>query len=118
MKILGPERLRDQGLIPDQEESGNRAILALLRDPEVAGQMDLVATYRRGEDEDEGGEPGAYEVWAARGMVRFRRLLGDDGRLAFQVVEQIGENPIGNQDPHALRTLAQEKQAARLALLV
>jgi hypothetical protein len=115
MKILGPERLRDQGLDPEQEESGNRAILALLSDPEVADQMDLVATYRRGESEGEGGEPGAYEVWAARGMVRFRRLLGDDGSLEFQVVEQIGENPIGCQDPHALRTIAEEKEAARLS---
>jgi len=108
MKILGPERLKDQGLDPEQEESGNRAILALLSDPEVADQMDLVATYRRGE-----GEGGAYEVWAARGMVRFRRFCGDDGSLAFQVVEQIGENPIGCQDPHALRTVAEEKEAAR-----
>lgn len=113
MKIFGPERLRDQGLDPEQEESGNRAILALLRDPEVADQMDLVATYRRGEGEGEGGEAGAYEVWAARGMVRFRRLLRDDGSLEFQIVEQIGENPIGNQDPHALRTVAGEKEAAR-----
>ncbi len=115
MKIHGPERLRDQGLDPEQEESGNRAILALLSDPEVADQMDLVATYRRGESEGEGGEPGAYEVWAARGMVRFRRLLGDDGSLEFQVVEQIGENPIGCQDPHALSTVAKEKEAAKLS---
>ena len=115
MKIFGPERLRDQGLIPEQEESGNRAILALLSDPEVADQMDLVATYRRGESEGEGGEAGAYEVWAARGMVRFRRLCRDDGSLDYQIVEQIGENPIGCQDPHALRTVAEEKEAARLS---
>jgi len=115
MKILGPERLRDQGLVPEQEESGNRAILALLGDPEVAGQMDLVATYRRGENESDGGEVGAYEVWAARGMVRFRRFCRDDGSLDYQIIEQIGENPIGCQDPHALRTVAEEKEAARLS---
>jgi hypothetical protein len=115
VKIFGPERLRDQGLVPEQEESGNRAILALLSDPEVADQMDLVATYRRAEGEGEGGEPGAYEVWAARGMVRFRRLVRDDGSLDYQVIEQIGENPIGCQDPHALRTVAEEKEAARLS---
>ena len=115
MKILGPERLRDQGLVPEQEESGNRAILALLSDPEVADQTDLVATYRRGESEGEGGEAGAYEVWAARGMVRFRRLCRDDGSLDFQIIEEIGENPIGRQDPHALRTVAEEKEAARLS---
>jgi hypothetical protein len=115
MEIFGPERLRDQGLLPEQEESGNRAILALLSDPEVADQMDLVATYRRGESESDGGEAGAYEVWAARGMVRFRRLCRDDGSLDYQVVEQVGENPIGCQDPHALRTVAEEKEAARLS---
>jgi hypothetical protein len=110
MKILGPERLRGQGLDPEQEESGNRAILALLSDPEVADQTDLVATYREAEG---AAEQGAYEVWAARGMVRFRRLCRDDGSLDYELVEQIGENPIGRQDPHALRTVAEEKQAAR-----
>jgi hypothetical protein len=113
VKIFGPERLKGQGLDPEQEESGNRAILALLSDPEVAEQTDLVATYRKGENEAEGGEAGAYEVWAARGMVRFRRVCRDDGSLDYQVVEQIGENPIGCQDPHALRTVAEEKEAAR-----
>jgi len=111
VKILGPERLRGQGLDPEQEESGNRAILALLSDPEVADQMDLVATYRS----EEGDEPGAYEVWAARGMVRFRRLCRDDGSLDYQIIERIGENPIGRQDPDALRTIAEEKEAARLS---
>jgi hypothetical protein len=110
MKILGPERLQGQGLDPEQEESGNRAILALLSDPEVADQTDLVATYREAEG---AAEEGAYEVWAARGMVRFRRLCRDDGSLDYELVEQIGENPIGRQDPHALRTVAEEKQAAR-----
>jgi len=109
MEILGPERLQGQGLDPDQEESGNRAILALLSDPEVADQTDLVATYRKGER----GEAGAYEVWAARGMVRFRRLCREDGSLDYEIIEQIGENPIGCQDPHALRTIAEEKAAAR-----
>jgi hypothetical protein len=108
MRILGPERLGGQGLDPEQEESGNRAILALLADPEVAGQMDLVLTWRAGE----GGEPGAYEVWSARGLVRFRRVLGPDGRIDFELLEVVGENPIANQDPHALRTLAEEKAAA------
>ena len=32
----GPERPGGQGLDPNQEESGNRAILALLTDPERA----------------------------------------------------------------------------------
>jgi hypothetical protein len=109
MRILGPERLAGQGLDPEQEESANRAILALLTDPEVAEQMDLVLTWRAGEGE----EPGAYEVWSARGLVRFRRLLRDDGEIGFEVIEVVGENPIANQDPHALRTLAEEKAAAR-----
>jgi len=108
MRVLGPERLAGQGLDPEQEESGNRAILALLTDPEVAAQMDLVLTWRAGE----GDAPGAYEVWSARGLVRFRRVLGDDGRIDFEVLEVVGENPIANQDAHALRTLAEEKAAA------
>jgi phosphonoacetate hydrolase len=108
MRIHGPERLGGQGLDPEQEESGNRAILALLADPEVAEQTDLVLTWRAGE----GGEPGAYEAWSARGLVRFRRGLADDGSLAFEVIEVVGENPLANQDPHALRTLAEEQEAA------
>jgi len=109
MQTLGPERLAGQGLDPEQEESGNRAILALLRDPEVAAQMDLVLTWRAGE----GGEPGAYEVWSARGLVRFRRVLREpDGRIDFEVIEVVGENPVANQDPHALRSVAEEKAAA------
>jgi len=47
--------------------------------------------------------------------VRFQRLLREDGSLEYRVVEEIGENPIGNQDPHALCTLAEEKEAARLS---
>src|SRR5687767_14830968 len=100
MRIHGPERLGGQGLDPEQEESGNRAILALLADPEVAEQTDLVLTWRAGD----GDEPGAYEVWSARGLVRFRRVLADDGRVEFEVLEVVGENPLANQDPHALRT--------------
>src|SRR3972149_2446381 len=86
-EVLGPERPGGQGLDHNQEESGNRAILALLRDPEVAGHVDLVITCR----------DATYEVWAARGMVRFRRLRRD-GRVEFGMVEQIGENPIADQD--------------------
>jgi len=109
MRIHGPERHGGQGLSPDQEESGNRAILALLRDPEVSEQMDLVLTFRAGE----GGQPGAYEIWSSRGMVRFQRGIGADGALAYEVLETLGENPVLRQDPAALRTLAQEKAAAR-----
>jgi hypothetical protein len=111
MRIHGPERLGGQGLDPEQEESGNRAILALLADAEVASHTDLVLTWRAGE----GGEPGAYEAWSARGLVRFRRALADDGRLGFEVIEVVGENPLANQDPHALRTLAEEKRAAAVS---
>jgi hypothetical protein len=108
MRIHGPERPGGQGLDAEQEESGNRAILALLQDPEVAAQMDLVLTWRAGA----GDEPGAYEVWSARGLVRFRRGIGADGRLGFEVIEVVGENPLANQDPHALRTLGEEQAAA------
>lgn len=99
--VAGPERAGQQGLGPQQEESGNRAILALLRDPEVADQVDLVITWR----------DDAYEVWAARGMIRFQRFAGDDGP-AFRIVEQIGENPIARQDHTAVATCADELRAA------
>ncbi|MDX1650734.1 MAG: alkaline phosphatase family protein, partial [Myxococcota bacterium] len=104
----GPERPGGQGLDPEQEESGNRAILALLSEPPARDQTDLVLTWRAGED----GDDGAYEVWSRRGLVRFRRLLGDDGRLDFEVLEVVGENPLARQDPSALRTLEAERAAA------
>ncbi len=107
MQIWGPERRGGQGLDAEQEESGNRAILALLTDPESRDLMDLVLTWR---PDDEGG---AYEAWSRRGMVRFRRALLPDGSFVFPTVEVVGENPIANQDPHALDTVAAEAEAAR-----
>ena len=107
MRVHGPERLGGQGLHPQQDESGDRAIAALLTDPVVGDQVDLVLTWR-GADAD----TGAYEVWSQRGMVRFRRLVDDDGALQFEVLEVVGENPIAAQDPLALNTLALERAAA------
>ena len=46
-RIAPPERAGGQGLDPHQEESGNRAIIALLTDPVRGEQVDLVITYRR-----------------------------------------------------------------------
>jgi hypothetical protein len=100
-QILPPERLRGQGLDYEQEESGNRTILALLHDPHVCDQVDLVITYRAA----------AYEAWAARGMVRFQRVLRD-GRLEFPVVEQIGDNPLADQRHTVLATCGDELRAA------
>lgn len=100
-KVLGPERPGGQGLDHHQEESGNRAILALLRDAAVAEQMDLVITHR----------DGAYEVWAGRGMVRFERRAGN-GHPEFVVVEQIGDNPIADQTHTPIATCAEELRAA------
>jgi hypothetical protein len=108
MRIHGPERLAGQGLDSEQTESGNRAIHALLTDPGVGEQVDLVFTWRGDDPAD-----GAYEVWSARGMVRFRRLIADDGSLAFEVLETVGVNPVANQDGLALATLAAECDAAR-----
>jgi hypothetical protein len=108
MRIHGPERLAGQGIDPEQEESANRAIHALLADPKVAAQVDLVLTWRAGES----GAAGAYEIWSARGLVRFQRVIRDDGALGFEVLEVVGENPVANQDPLALATLADEKRAA------
>ncbi|MFI5352781.1 MAG: alkaline phosphatase family protein [Candidatus Binatales bacterium] len=105
MRELSPERLTGltgQGLDPNQFESGDRTILALLNEPPACDQVDLVATMRAG----------AYEVWSRRGMVRFTRHLDDRGELHFEVIEQINENPIENQDPFAIATIEQELAAA------
>ena len=77
--VHGPERLRGQGLDHHQEESGNRAIHALLTDPVIGDQVDLVLTWREATAE----RPAAYEVWSRRGMVRFRRVIADDGALGW-----------------------------------
>ncbi len=110
-KIAPPERLAGQGIDPNQEESGNRAIVALLTDGSN-GETDWVATYRYETDADGLPLEGAYEVWAARGMVRFRRFLAEGSGFGYEVIEQVGENPIANQDPTAVATLAEEIEAA------
>src|SRR3990172_9012446 len=104
-RIAGPERAGGQGLDHNQEESGNRAIIALLTDPVRGAQTDLVMTYRRDPSPPdplsharETGEQaeGAYEVWAKRGMVRFVRSYAPDGGYAYRIVEQLGKNPIAD----------------------
>src|SRR5262249_16650679 len=98
----GPERSGGEGLDRNQFESGDRAILALLKDTRAADETDLVATFR----------DSAYEVWSRRGMVRFKRYAHSGGALGFTVVEQIGENPIANQDPFAIASIEEELQAS------
>jgi hypothetical protein len=101
-QLLPLEEPEGQGLDPNQEESGNRAILALLTDIEVRDQTDLVITCR----------DGAYEVWALRGMVRFCRVIEPGGSIGYEVVEQIGENPIANQNAAAVATIGEELRAS------
>lgn len=108
MIVHGPERLAGQGLSPDQFDSGNRAIHALLAPDGVGHQVDLVLTWRAAD----GDQPAAYEAWSSRGLVRFRRLIDDDGMLHFEVLEVVGSNPLANQDPLALATLADEHAAS------
>ena len=101
---VGPERLRGQGLDPEQYESGDRAIYALLTDPTAGPQTDLVITCR----------DDAYEVWASRGMIRFQRFYAADGRgYDYRIIEQIGEDPVGNQDRKALATIDEELAASK-----
>jgi hypothetical protein len=113
-KIAPPERLVGQGLDPHQQESGNRAIIALLTD-DSHGETDWVATYRWTGEEDADGNrthrEGSYEVWSLRGMVRFRRFIAEQG-YGYEVIETRGENPIANQDPTAVATIAEELEAA------
>ena len=100
---VGPERLRGQGLDPHQYESGDRAIHAILTDAPAGPQTDLVITCR----------DGAYEIWAQRGMVRFERTYARGGGYDYRVIEQIGENPVENQDRKALSTIDEEVAASR-----
>ncbi len=102
MREYAPERLAGQGLDPNQYESGDRTIAALLADAPARDHVDLVTTWR----------DGAYEVWARRGMIRFKRYVDDDGQLHFEIVEQVGENPVANQDPFAVSTIAEEMAAS------
>lgn len=99
----GPERPGGQGLDSNQYESGDRAILALLKETRAADQVDLVATWR--------GD--AYEVWSRGGMIRFKRFRDSRGALSFDVIEQVGDNPIARQDPFAIATIDEELDAAR-----
>jgi hypothetical protein len=105
--VHGPERLAGQGLDEQQEESGDRAILALLSG-DTGAQVDLVLTWREATAE----RPAAYEVWSQRGMCRFQRLIDADGSLAFRTIEVVGVDPLANLDPLALSTLADERAAA------
>jgi len=112
MQNFGPERRSGQGLDAAQAQSGNRVICQLLTDAKLKEAVDLVITWR---DDEDGG---AYEVWAERGMVRFRRMLREGGatgtgaEFAFEVIEVVGENPVANQDTAALRSVALEALAA------
>jgi phosphonoacetate hydrolase len=99
--VWEPERPGGQGLDRNQEESGNRAILALLSDPQVRDQVDLVITYR----------DRAYEVWSVRGLVRFERVLGPDG-FEYRVIELVGVNPIADQRHTPIATRTEELRAA------
>ncbi len=49
---------------------------------------------------------------AGRGMIRFKRYIGEAGDLHFEVIEQIGLNPIANQDPFAVSTITEELAAS------
>jgi len=102
MRVHGPERLDGQGLDLQQGQTGDRVIASLLGDPVVGQQIDLILTWR----------PTGYEVWAERGMVRFQRLIDDEGRLHFEVLEVMGVNPIERQDPLALHSVELEQAAA------
>jgi hypothetical protein len=96
-----PERLFGQGLDANQEESGNRAIQLLLTHETVGPQTTFVATYR----------DNAYEVWSARGLVRFQRVRRGDS-FDYPIIETIGLNPIERQDPQALSTIDEEIAAS------
>ncbi len=45
-------------------------------------------------------------------MIRFKRFIDDAGALQFEIIEQVGENPVANQDPFAISTIEEELQAS------
>src|SRR5882762_4041320 len=102
LREFGPERLGGQGLDVHQYESGDRTILALLAETPATDQVDLVATWRAD----------SYEIWSRRGMVRFKRFADERGAISFKIVEQIGANPVANQDPFIVSTIEEELDAA------
>jgi hypothetical protein len=106
-QCVGPERPGGQGLDHNQEESGNLAIHKLLASEEGKAWTDFVATCRRSRD-----GTFAYEAWALRGMVRWVREYADGG-YGYRVVEVVGDNPLAQQDPRALATMAEELAAGR-----
>jgi hypothetical protein len=106
----GPERLIDQGLTDANLDSAATAIQGLLTASEISDQIDLVITWQRGAESDP--RDGRYFVFAKRGMVAFRRCIGANGALDFEVTLVRGANPIENQDPHALSSVSQESHAA------
>ncbi len=101
MRVFGPERAGQQGLGPEQEESGNRAILALLEEPPARDHVDLVITCRGG----------AYEVWSRRGMTRFRRTADGD-EVRYETLERIGQDPLADDDATRLATFEEEQRVA------
>src|ERR1700691_1780490 len=98
----GPECHGGQGLDPNTHDSGDSTTSALLAETPAADYVDLAITWRAD----------AYEVWSRRGMIRFKRFAEQRGALSFEVVEQIGENPIANQDPFIVSTIDEELDAA------
>lgn len=105
--LAGLERSGGQGLDASQEESGNLAILKLLTTDDGCAWTDFVATVRV---DDEGAA--VYEAWATRGLVRWVRRFAGSG-YSYEVIEVVGDNPLENQDPRALATLASELAAGR-----
>ena len=77
----------DQGLNQNEYAAGKKLIDALVDSPDIY----LVMTYN--------AESKAYEVYGKNGMVKFIRTLKDTG-FEYKIVEQVGINPIGVQDPY------------------
>ena len=91
-----PERLRGQGLDPEQYESGDRAIHACSPTrkpgPKPTSRSHIARAPTRS---------GRSAAWFA-----FSASTRTDGRgYDYRIIEQIGENPIANQDRNALATI-------------
>lgn len=87
-----------QGIDDRQSELFLMALPQFRDDPHVA----MIATARR-----VGGSEVEYEVYSGgavdEGMIRFTRHAGDDGEAPrFEIIDQVGTNPLANTEPTAL----------------
>jgi hypothetical protein len=100
LRPLPPLHAGTQGISPAQAPSADRLIDRMLEEPDV----DFTSTWRQAQQ--------LYEIRSATGTVDFQRVVDANGVLSYPIVKQVGTNPVANQDPTVLATLADQVAAA------